>query len=189
MPASSSEEESNQLFEESISYLKRSLLLSAKTQQRVGLRVRILIRGVMIGLVVTLLSIFYLIYLLTNQVNSLSDSLDRITTEAVAMRNSVDNIQIVLMSFETQMDVMPALNYSVEKISGDVVTISDGMNGITHNISKVSTELTDLHGAMRGLSGKVTGLDQTLFRVERDMNSSSKPFRRFNQMNPMNHLP
>lgn len=188
MPTSSSEE-SNQLFEESISYLKRSLLLSANTQQRVGLRVRILIRGVMIGLVITLLSIFYLIYLLTNQVNSLSDSLDNITIEAVAMRNSMDNIQIVLMSFQTQMDIMPALNYSVEKISGDVVTISDGMNGITQNISKVSSDLTVLNAAMQGLSGKVTGLDQTLFKVERDMNSSSKPFRRFNQMNPLNHMP
>ena len=189
MPTPISEEESNQLFEDSITYLKHSLLLSAKTQQRVGFRVRILIRGVMVGLVVTLFSIFYLIYLLTNQVESLSGSLDRITLEALAMRNSMDNIQIVLMSFQTQMDVMPALNYSVEKISGDVVTISDGMNGITRNVSKVSSELTELNGAMQGLSGKVTGLDETLFKVERDMNSSSKPFRRFNQMNPMNHMP
>ena len=183
------EEQTNKLFEDGIQHLKRAILLSAKTQQRVGFRVRILIRAVMVGLVVTLLSIFYLIYLLTGQVNALSDSLDDMTSEAMTIRQNIDNIQVVLMSFQTQMDALPMLNHSVEKITKDLVSITDNMHGITGNISQVSTELTDLHGAMQGLSGKVSGLDQTLFRVERDMNSATRPFRRFNQINPLNGLP
>jgi len=174
------------LFEESVGYLSESLNLVVRSQERVGIRVRILIRAVMVGLVITLSSFFFLIYLLTDQVDALSDTLDMITNEAIEMRSSIDNIQIVMMSFENQMEVMPILNHSVGKITTDIDTIGNGMHDIAGNVQSMSIELTELQGAMSGLSGKITGLDQTLFRVEKDMSDSTKPMRRFNQINPLN---
>ena len=181
--------DSNALFEESVGHLKQSVALCVHSQARVGFRVRLLIRAVMIGLVMTLVSIFFLIYLLTNQVESLSDTLDLITYEAVEIRSSMDNIQVVLMSFENQMEVMPLLNQSVEKISTDVHVTSSGMNLITSDVKNMSAELNGLQGAMTGLSNNVTELDNTLLRVNKDMADTTKPMRRFNQMNPMNYVP
>lgn len=189
MTEKSATTDKNALFEESVGYLKQSLALSVRSQERVGFRVRILIRAVMIGLVMTLVSIFFLIYLLTNQVEALSDTLDVITDEAIEIRSSMDNIHVVLMSFDNQMEAMPPMNQSVAKIKTDIHMTSSGMKRITGDVQTMSIELSGLQAAITGLSNNITQLDYTLLRVNKDMKDTTKPLRRFNQMNPMNYVP
>jgi archaellum component FlaC len=177
------------LFKEAIENLKQAVSYQSTSQRRVSKRVKILIRSVMIGMASTLIFIFYLVYILTQQVEALSTSLDAISEETSGMLNSIEQIEIVMMTFDAHMNVLPAINQSITEIDDNLYSLTGNMSGVTNNVSQVTSELRSLRGVLASMSNKVDVLDNTLLQINKDVNDVSKPLKRFNDFNPFNHLP
>lgn len=176
----------DELFQASMLNLKQSLLELSSTQRRVASRVRILIRSVMLGIVTTLIFILYLVYILTQQANALSNSLDNVSKQAVAVQESIDDIEFVMINFEAYMNELPGIDVSVTGIEYNIRNMTHKLATITQNVTAISKEITTLNHNLSGLGQNTLVLNQVLRQVTKDVMEGAKPVRQFNQMNPFN---
>ena len=160
----------------------------SRTQRRVASRVRTLIRAVMVGLVTSLCFIIYLIYILTQQVNALSSSIDTISTQATLVQESMDDIEMVMITFETYMNELPGIDVSVSGIENNVFNMTRSFSAITKNISVMTNEIDSLRNTLSGVGQNTLVLNQVLQQVTGDVADGAKPMRRFNSMNPFDFL-
>lgn len=177
-----------ELFQSSLLNLKHAVVQQSMSQRRVAERVRTLIRSLVVGLGSALVFILYLIYLLTGQVEALSDSLDAISHQAVAVQESMDEIEIVMITFETYMNEMPGIDQSITKVENTMGEMTNHFASITQNISLVNGELDNLQTSMYGMGQHTVVLNQVLRQVTSDVADGTKPARRFNSMNPFEFM-
>ncbi len=177
-----------ELFQASLLNLKKSMLQQSITQRRVASRVRTLIRSLMVGLVTALVFILYLVFILTQQVEALSNSLDTISKQAVLVQESVDDIEMVLITFETYMNELPGIDVSVSGIETNISNMSGRFAVISKNVSVITTEINGLKNTLSGVGEKTLVLNQILQQVATDVYEGSKPIQRFNNMNPFDFL-
>ncbi|MCK5917978.1 MAG: hypothetical protein KAG34_06115 [Cocleimonas sp.] len=173
-----------ELFQTSLLNLKQAVLQQSRTQRRVASRVRTLIRAVMVGLVTALVFILYLVFILTQQVNALSNSLDTITTQAVSVQESMDDIEMVMITFETYMNELPGMDVSVTGIEYSIHGMTNNFSRITQNVSTITTEINTLNKTLSGVGQNTLVLNQILKQITADIADGTKPIKRFNQMNP-----
>ncbi|MCK5903148.1 MAG: hypothetical protein KAG28_08350 [Cocleimonas sp.] len=178
-----------ELFHAALINLKYALLRQSRTQRRVTSRVRTLIRSVVIGLGSALMFILYLVFILTQQVNSLSSSLDDISKQAILVQDSMDDIDVVMLEFDRYMKELPGFDASVTRIENNMMSLTNNVSFITQNITEISREFVLLNGTISGLGGNTLVLNQVLQQVTLDVLEGTKPARRFNSMNPFNFIP
>lgn len=172
------------LFNEAVSNLKQAILSQGKSHRRVATRVRFLIRSIMVGLVSSLLFILYLIYLLNHQVGVLTTSLNSISLKTSQLLTSISDIRSDVAQFETAMNVMPSLSDSVRVMNHNVSSLTNHMESVTGNVTTLRGELQQLHGSLSHLSTNAHVLEQSVERMNHDMNTITKPAKRFNNFNP-----
>jgi len=175
-----------QLFNEAVCNLRQAILSQGKSHRRVATRVRFLIRSIMFGLVSSLFFILFLIYLLTHQVNVLTTSLNNISIKTAHLLGSVDAIERDVVQFETAMAVMPNISTSVVDMRHNVSSLTATMGTMTKNIRTIKSEVTLLNGSLSSLSHNTQILEQSMGRINNDMNKVTKPMKRFNDFNPFN---
>ncbi len=177
-----------ELFSESFSYLKQAFLKQSASQRRVAVRVKFLIRSLMMAIVTSLLFIFYLIYILTHQVNVLSDELDAMSAEGQMVINSMNNIDSVMMKFEAHMNSLPYINESVSRIDENLSLVEVNIAGVSDNLGKITGEVNQLSQTLGSMSTSIQVLDYTVHQVNKDINDATKPIQRFNDFNPFNFM-
>jgi methyl-accepting chemotaxis protein len=175
-----------QLFNEAVCNLRQAVLSQGKSHRRVATRVRFLIRSIMFGLVSSLLFILFLIVLLTHQVNVLTTSLNNISTNTSSLLDSINDIELDVLQFETAMAVMPNISTSVIGMNQNVSSLTTRMGSVTKNVKKIKGELQLLHGSLADLSKNTQVLEQSVGNINKDMNEVTKPMKRFNDFNPFN---
>ena len=175
-----------ELFHSALLHLKQAILQQSQTQRRVASRVRTLIRAVMVGLVTALFFILYLIYILTQQVNALSDNLDEISKQAVVVQESMDDIEMVMINFETYMNELPGIDVSVTGLENNIYGITQNFSAITRNVSVIRTEVNTLKNTLSNVGQNTLVLNQVLRQVTGDIAEGTKPIQHFNRINPFN---
>ena len=178
----------DELFYTSMVNLKKALLQQSRTQRRVANRVRTLIRSVMVALGTALFFILYLIYILTQQMNTLSDNLDVISQQATNVQGSMKDIRHVMTTFETYMNEMPSINVSISGIERNMLSMTGSFALITKNIAVVTSEMDGLTASMQGVGNNTLVLNQVLRQVTADVVDGAKPIEQFNNMNPFNFM-
>ncbi|HIO91841.1 MAG TPA: hypothetical protein EYG68_03235 [Leucothrix mucor] len=178
----------DELFHTSMVNLKKALLQQSRTQRRVANRVRTLIRSVMVALGSSLIFILYLVYILTQQVNTISSSLDDMSQQAVAIQGSMNDVKHVMIMFETYMNEMPGIDVSISGIENSMANMTNSFAAITKNVELVSSELDSLKGSMQGVGHNTLVLNQVLHQVTADVADGARPIERFNSMNPFNFM-
>jgi len=176
------------LFQASLKNLKQSLLQQSRTQRRVASRVRTLIRAVMVGLVTALVFILYLVFILAQQVNALSNNLDTISTQAVLVQESMDDIEMVMITFETYMNELPGIDVSISGLEISVHNMRRGFSMISNNVVVMTADISALRNTLAGVGQNTLVLNQVLKQVTGDVADGVKPIKRFNSMNPFNFL-
>lgn len=174
------------LFNEAVSNLKQAILSQGKSHRRVATRVRFLIRSIMIGLVSSLFFILYLIYLLNHQVGVLTTSLNSISLKTSQLLTSMSDIEKDVAQFEMTMNVMPSLSDSVRVMNYNVSSLTGHMELVTGNVTTLKNELQQLNGSLSHLSTNAHILEQSVEKINHDMNTITKPAKRFNDFNPFN---
>jgi archaellum component FlaC len=174
------------LFKTSVFNLKQSLLELSSTQRRVASRVKTLIRSVMIGIVTTLVFILYLVYILTQQVNALSNSLNNVSKQAILVQESIDDIEMVMINFETYMNELPGIDVSVTNLEYNITNITHKFSALTNNVTTITSEIKTLNNSLSGLGQNTLVLNQVLRQVTKDVADGAKPIRQFNHVNPFN---
>ena len=177
-----------ELFQASLLNLKHAVVQQSLAQRRVADRVRTLIRSLVVGLGSALVFILYLIYILTRQVEALSDSLDTVSHQAVAVQESMDDIEIVMINFETYMHELPEIDLSVTGVDKSMEKMTHHISSITGNISIVTHEFDNLQASMYGMGQQTVVLSQVLQQVTADVSEGTKPARYFNNMNPFEFM-
>lgn len=182
------EHSDNVLFADAFAQLKKAVIKQGEAQRRVAVRVKYLIRSLMIAIVTALLFIVYLIFLLNRQVDILSNQLDLISIEGDHVLQSVNNIDTVMMKFEAQMDTLPFVNESVANINENLSLVKQNIAGISDNLGTINQEVYNLKNTMGNVSINVQHLDSTVHQVNSDVNATTEPVKRFNDLNPFNFM-
>ncbi len=188
MPLNVEQATDQELFGDTFEKLKEGVLKQGAAQRRVAVRVKYLIRSITVAIVTSLLFIFYLIHLLTRQVDVLTEQLDVISVEGERVLHSVRNIDTVMMKFEAQMNTLPDITDSVVSINQNLSLVTRNVAGVSDNIGTINREVYELRQTMNYVSQNIQKLEYTVYQVNQDVNSATKPIKRFNDLNPFNYL-
>lgn len=177
-----------ELFADSLLNLKQAVLNQSASQRRVAVRVKFLIRSILGAVVVSLVFTLYLIFILTRQVETLTDQLDLMSVEGQLVLTSMNNIDIVMKKFDKQMKTLPFINESVTNIDKNLSLVTTNVGGVSDSFDIINTEVNELSKEIENISSNVEALDNTVQRVNQDIHEVTKPAKRFNDINPFNFL-
>ncbi len=177
-----------ELFADSFVNLKQAFLKQSASQRSVATRVKFLIRSILVVIVTSLIFTLYLIYILTHQVEVLTNQLDIMSAEGQHVLNSVRDIDIVMMKFEAQMNTLPYINKSISNIDQNLSLVTTNVAGITDSFDLINSEVNELSKEMKSISSNIQALDHTVQRVNQDFSDVAKPAKRFNDFNPFNFM-
>ncbi|MCK5726568.1 MAG: hypothetical protein KAH22_07070 [Thiotrichaceae bacterium] len=174
------------LFEESIVLLKQAFIRQSHVQRSVSRRVKVLIRSIMVAIVTSLLFTSYLAYILTKEVNALSNKLDKITFQGALLQKDMNKIDVVLTKFQAQMSYLPDMKKAVDDMDTNLYQMLPKMKLLTSSMEGVTGDVSKMSLHLQGVSNAMQHLNQTMGRIDDDVHQASKPIQRFNDMNPFN---
>jgi uncharacterized protein YoxC len=168
----------------SIEKLQNVLGLLSQQQAAVEIRLALVSRMALIAFFVVVVSISFLVIILSTQVPQMAVAIDTmnryfgdISDDMYAMRRS-------MRMMTENVDSMPGMVTSIDGIHGDVDIMTGDITVMTGHMSAIDNNLGQLtvHVGDMGQSFRI--MDRTVLQMTRDVNHMSKPMRMFNQMNP-----
>lgn len=156
----------------------------AKTFEASARRWEMIVYPSMFGFIILAVYGFYLVYSLTQDMHTLSDSMDPdmqphmdiLATNIAKLSTSVDNMseQVTLMAGSVQnMDgTMTAMNVNLTAMREDVSSISRN----TNVMSPMLVNLSEMNKAMHSMNQSIVSMTVTMNKMSRDVGAATHQF-------------
>lgn len=175
-----------QIFKESLGDFHKAMEYRDNLTVRIGRRTTQIIRYGMFGLLVLALAMFYLIYILTTNMEQITGRMNQM---AVYMGNMdkqftlvANNVQAMNRSVERMNEhihVMHLMNVAIGNISEQIGQMSIDMHQMNTNMAAMKKSMNRMSADMTNMSYQFTGLNGHVGSMEYNVNRMAAPMKIF----------
>lgn len=144
----------------------------------------LLVRIITIFLVLLVIVNLFLLKDLDSSMRGIVQSMDQMTGHFAAVSQEMLNVTEQTARIAAHMDSLPAVEYSLAGINGDMLYMDRSIDLIGLDLTTVNGHLGAVDGSMGELNSRLYQLSQNVHIIRYDMHSISKPARWMNKFMP-----
>jgi len=165
---------------------KLAMQLRDEFSLRIGKRTTQIIRFSMLGMLLLMIALFYLIYILTNNLNQITTHMASISTRMDGMHqhfgqvvSNMHTMQYNMAGIGSTMQAMQQDIHGVARIDDHMLAIQNDTQHISLAIQSMQIDVNNMDSHISNMSGHFGSLNQKMGHMGRDVNRLSAPMRWF----------
>lgn len=172
------------MLEQSLQRFNEIQALHAQNSANLAQRVNFLYRIAFIGLALVLGGLFFLILVISNQMNHMNRTITTMNTHFDGMNGEMNRMLTAVAQMDTHMVGMVDIVRRMDAINGSVEGMADDMLTISDHLFVMNGDVDRLHFQVRDMRDSLGVMDSNMGFLTRDIQHLSRPMQLFNQFNP-----
>ncbi len=167
-----------------IERLDRILRRLDARQSRVERRLVNLYQTAFIAFTVIVVSISFLVIILSRQVPGMTLAIDDMNARFARVADNMVKMDRTVAAMRDHVESLPSIIARVDRVQGsvgamspDITALGDALAAIEHGVTAMTLNIGDMRGSFEVM-------DHTIGRMSADVDHMSQPMRLFNWMNP-----